>query len=258
MTDETGAPPGERRPDGQERKFRIDFIDPLFAVAIHIGFVENLFEHKWFKDRALPNTGESWADVLLFIIGLLVIVLSWVGYHNSINNKPIRDDWRFMLDIVLLVLYIFLLVYSSDVKWMAAWMVLIFVVYAAWDYAKTLEYPEDYYPNRQPRGPRTYISRCWSGWWRCRNSFPSFSEVVTFGWMVFFVVLLPLAHRPESGTTAGRIASAVIFGACACLYRFDKGHRGVVIRSLPMKVFMLFLFAYSLLFYSNALREWSI
>src|SRR5262245_4102359 len=88
----------------KERSFLIDFIDPLFAVVIHIGFVEGLSHQKWLHARSIPSSTEDWANLLLFVAGFLTIVLSWVGYHKSIKKRPIEGDMRFILDVVLLVL----------------------------------------------------------------------------------------------------------------------------------------------------------
>src|SRR5262245_38511415 len=98
----------EQRDDG---KFRIDFIDPLFAVAIHIGFVEGLLKEDWLHLYSVPATWQDWANLAMFSASLAVIVASWVGYHLSIARNAIIGDMRFVLDVLLLVLYIFLLLY---------------------------------------------------------------------------------------------------------------------------------------------------
>jgi len=95
------------RSPGSDSKSKIDFIDPLFAVAIHIGIVEGLMYTQWrFDDGLMGWTSLNWENVryvLLFAAGLWLLATSWVGYHNSIEHKPIVGDPRFILDIGLLL-----------------------------------------------------------------------------------------------------------------------------------------------------------
>src|SRR6184192_1594806 len=83
----------------------IDFLDPLFAVAIGIGFQDGLFHEKWLLEWQLPKDGDLF-NLFVFILGLLTITLSWFGYHKSIRNRSIEGKGRFILDVVLLVFYI--------------------------------------------------------------------------------------------------------------------------------------------------------
>lgn len=49
-----------------ESRFRIDFIDPLFAVAIHIGFVDGLMRESWLEQRQVPMHLRDYSDLLMF------------------------------------------------------------------------------------------------------------------------------------------------------------------------------------------------
>lgn len=239
-------------------RYKIDFIDPLFAVAIHIGFVEGLLMEDWLRDRKFPTSLNEVADILMFIAALGTLVMSWVGYHLSINNKAIQGISRFVLDVVILVFYILLLLYFREPSAMAILMVLIFVTYVLWDRAKTMEYPVDYY-GRQDRIPNVlqFISVCWRGWWEGRRGSPLIGEIVTFGWTIFYLALLPLTFLPANHSVTAKFAFAPIFLISNLLYRLDKGNRnrGYVICSIPAKLFLLSMLAYALLFYSGVLAE---
>ena len=131
-----------------ESKFRIDFIDPLFAVAIHIGFVEGLMEESWLSKRQVPLRIGDYADLVMFSAALWFLALSWVGYHTSIARRPILDDARFILDIFLLVLYILLFLYFRDPEYFAILLFAVFLIYTWWDFCKTKEYKTEYYGDK--------------------------------------------------------------------------------------------------------------
>src|SRR6266850_6590547 len=91
-----------RRP---ENSIFIDFLDPLFAVAISIGFQNGILLEPWLQNWVWPKSGELF-HLFVFVLGMLTITLSWFGYHQSIRNKPLESNGRFILDIELLILYI--------------------------------------------------------------------------------------------------------------------------------------------------------
>jgi hypothetical protein len=84
--------------DTATRPFVADFIDPLFAIALHIGLAEGLIKEQWFHDWSWP-IGNAAFNFFVFLLGFLTIVLSWVGYHVSIRANPIRGYMRFVFDI---------------------------------------------------------------------------------------------------------------------------------------------------------------
>src|SRR6266571_5487771 len=82
----------------------IDFLDPLFAVAIGVGF-EGILLEPWLKEWRIPK-GQDLFSLFVFILGILTITLSWFGYHKSIRKMSIEGRGRFIVDIELLILYI--------------------------------------------------------------------------------------------------------------------------------------------------------
>jgi hypothetical protein len=152
---------GAKTAEAEEpQKIGIDFIDPLFAVALHIGFNDWFIRQKWFEAWRFPSGVDEWFTVLTFWLGFWTIVLSWVGYHKSILTKPLLGHkLRFSLDVLLVVAYALLLVQSSDFFAVLTLLALIYVMYALWDWGKMLEYPPDEYPEKYPPGKKTRRER---------------------------------------------------------------------------------------------------
>src|SRR5207249_10854587 len=95
--------------DRAEAEYKIDFIDPLFAVAVHVGLTHGVLEEAWFIEWQLP-TGNEWLHLATWLLAFLTLLLSWVGYHESIKTKPLKGLWRFILDVLLVTAYAFLLI----------------------------------------------------------------------------------------------------------------------------------------------------
>jgi hypothetical protein len=240
------------KPSRDDNKFKIDFIDPLFAVAIHIGFVEGLLHENWLHTRGYPNSLSDIANLLLFIAAFWVIVASWVGYHKSIYVKPIIEEARFILDVVLLTLYIFLLLYFREPIGLVALMVAIYFLYVAWDFCKTKEYSNSYYETGTPGGLR-YLGMCFAGWLQPGRYTLLRSEVVTLGWMIFFLILFPFTLLPHMESDWGKIALAAILIVANSIYRCDKLWRGAWICSTPFKLFMAAMIIFLVLYYTRLL-----
>ena len=134
----------------------IDFIDPLFAVVLHISFVDLKATH-WFSDFRLIFIEPYSFHLMTLILVYLTMVLSWIGYHRSIKNNPINVEktWgrcRFGLDIVLLIFY-FILVASYENFRRELWVLFaIFVIFVFWDQAKRKEIPETSLDSTARRG----------------------------------------------------------------------------------------------------------
>lgn len=124
----------------------IDFIDPLFAVALNVSFAV-IFYEPWFKDLRLIFEPQHLFALGTLFLAYSVVITSWVGYHRSIRRKWIDVEkragrLRFILDVLLLIAYFVLLTSYGNFRrelWLA---VLIFVLFVAWDQGKRKEWPE--------------------------------------------------------------------------------------------------------------------
>ncbi|HLH88255.1 MAG TPA: hypothetical protein VKX28_07335 [Xanthobacteraceae bacterium] len=248
MPDPTSEPNGDRAAE----KFRIDFIDPLFAVAIHIGFVEGLLQEAWWKDERLPALGAELGHLSFFLAGLVVLVASWTGYHTSIALKPIRKEPRFWLDIVLLVAYIFLLLLFRRPAALAVSMAIIFIVYCLWDFFKTLEYADLYYEPAGAAGISEYMRRCFLGWLSLRPSHEWIGGIVNIGWTAFYIVLAPISFVNWFTSPLGNGVLALIFIVTTVAYRYDKANQGWLICSVPAKLIIAVMLLFAFLLCSDA------
>lgn len=136
-------------------RMALDFIDPLFAVVMSISFV-TVMETKWFKKPILITEEQTAFEILVLILGYLTVILSWVGYHQSIATKPIKLSskpgfYRFILDILLLIGYWLLLVKFESLWFVLLMLVLINFLFILWDQMKRLEYKEEDNLNSQKR-----------------------------------------------------------------------------------------------------------
>lgn len=135
--------------NGQEKaltrglQHRENFIELLFPIAIGTGFAEHVASillHKSY-DRTTGHAllvdkliGGSGFEIALLFVSMLAVTLSWNWYIPRIRAYPL-DTARFILDIVIVSMYLILLVSSwlYDV-WFVS-LAVIWWLYLAWDIA---------------------------------------------------------------------------------------------------------------------------
>lgn len=127
-------------------RMALDFIDPLFAVVVSIGLV-TVMAQPWFEGRGSLTMAFAF-DIGVLVLGGSTVILSWVGYHKSISTKPIRLEttpgfWRFIGDILLLLLYWLLLVKFQNFWFVLLTLVMIHIVFIGWDWLKKLEWDKN-------------------------------------------------------------------------------------------------------------------
>jgi hypothetical protein len=190
-----------------ERSIFIDFLDPLFAVAIGIGFEHGLLLEEWLQKWRYPNNDERF-NLFVFILGLLVITLSWFGYHKSIKKKPLEGRGRFIVDIVLLVLYILLLFKYKHFEAFLFFLTLIYLFFFFWDLLKIKEHYEEY---SQITGFLKRYSR----------------ELITLQWLIIFFGTAMLHHWLYQFWSDGNHSLYFLIFAYigTALYRIDKEHK---------------------------------
>ena len=132
----------------EDNRIAIDFIDPLFAVVLHISFVQ-IYEHEqWFWQPRLIFQEPHLFHASTLALGYMTVILSWIGYHVSMKKHWIDVErpsgkWRFFFDVLLLFAYFVLLVsyeYLRRELWVLAFIFLVFVL---WDRAKRIEWQEE-------------------------------------------------------------------------------------------------------------------
>ena len=155
--------------------FDIEFIDPLFAVALHLGLSHGIYQETWFRDWRLPQGDESF-HLGVFALSLLTLILAWVGYHGSIRRRPVKGFGRFIVDVVLVIFYATLLVKYTDFRATLFLLMCVYALYVIWDLFKSWEYHADY---ANVQGLRTRYRR----------------QIVTIIWFLVFIALWWLFSR---------------------------------------------------------------
>jgi hypothetical protein len=122
----------------------IDFIDPLFAVVLHISFVERVMREPWYTNLNVIFEAPHLFQAGTLFLAYVTIVNSWIGYHQSIKKSPIdvNKNWgmfRFALDIVLLFFYAVLVTNYDHFRRELFVLVIIFFIFFLWDQAKAAE-----------------------------------------------------------------------------------------------------------------------
>jgi succinate dehydrogenase hydrophobic anchor subunit len=115
----------------------VSFIDVLFAVVIGQSFVlltATDYYSAWFAEPLKNAFGLS---TLVLVYAL--VVTSWVGYHQSVENYPLKSVGRFLIDIVLLFLYYYAF---ANAKFFGSVLFAItasFFAYTIWDSIRIYE-----------------------------------------------------------------------------------------------------------------------
>jgi|GEM_PF-3717852 len=91
----------------------IQFVDIVFGVVVAQGFV------RYFD--LIINPGSSWFAFCVLVSAYIVIILSWIGYHQSISRYPYEvrtvKAWiRMFFDFLVVSVYARLLFSIADFK----------------------------------------------------------------------------------------------------------------------------------------------
>ena len=140
-----------------ENRIAIDFLDPLFAVILHLSF-DQIRHEPWFAIPKLIFVEPNLFYLAILSLGYTTVILSWIGYHVSVRKCGIDvqnpyGKWRFFFDIVLLFSYFVLLENYRNLGkelWVLAF---IFFVFMLWDHMKRLEWPDDRIEREKPKVP---------------------------------------------------------------------------------------------------------
>lgn len=137
-------------------KYGVPFIDFLFTLALWVGIVpeksfsnsKGIFSENWIINGTVPQVVDI-ANLLAFFLCALVMVLSWLGYHRSVGDRPHKDgQWygmgRFIVDTLLLFLYTILVMKFKSLEIILFLLPIIFSLYLLWDILQAFEYKEKY------------------------------------------------------------------------------------------------------------------
>jgi hypothetical protein len=206
--------PESAPPEDLRAKIRDDLIRRLFAVAISVGAATTLVQMSWVQNGRWPCLAE-WQQLFILVAAMTATVLSWDGYLWSIANRPLRNFWRFAIDVLLVFIYMFLLMTSKLLVWWLFLHALIYTLYAIWDLLTVYDWMPKYY--RRPV-PQQTIARVYLGGLKDSEDV-SRGPVITIVWGIYFWALYALNF---SGLN-NRIFVTTIFVLFGLwLYRKDK------------------------------------
>jgi hypothetical protein len=221
---------------------RSDIVKRLFAVAVSVGFAASLSKMRWVQAGTFPDGSEQ-EHIAGLLTALMATMLSWDGYLTSIARKPLRDFWRFFIDVCLIFTYMFLLMTSRHTHILAWGVVAIFCAYVVWDVLTIKQFPRSYASPQSRRG--RIITIYTSGFLGATSV--SRGPIITATWFIYFLVLA--LFTIIFGTThtflicAGIAAGLISYRADKQINRNARGGIGATIaRSLEIIFLWTFVF----------------
>ena len=193
-------------------KHFVNLVDIIFAVIIAQSFIA-------LSDSVLPLQLTTF-NFFTLIVAYLTIILSWVGYHESINLQHHRSWLRFALDLVILPVYLLLVNRFDDVGVFLLAFTILIILYLSWGVVKAWEYPKKKGAgcNHRPDYYR-YLLRL------------PYLPLVILVWLFYE------AHIPQASILSLEIRgwiSIAILGSIAILYRFQPTLRLLKRRKSPL------------------------
>jgi hypothetical protein len=172
---------------------RADLLRRLFAVAVSVGFAATLARMSWVQNGALPGPTEL-NQTLILATALLAAVLGWESHLLAMTEKPLFGIWRFLINLVLVFIYMFLLMASAHPECVLWTLAVIFVLYVVCD---VLTVREQIASAAVLDGmPRAGAAQIWSVY---ADGFTGRAQVspgpvITRAWAGYFVLLAVIAN----------------------------------------------------------------
>lgn len=235
MTEQTEAEQTPAKdPLNVVRENREDFMKRWFAIALSVGFATAISNMAWLRDGSAFEFGRpiDWEQVkqlARLFAAVIATIMSWEGYLLSISTKPLGDERRFYIDVLLVFLYLFLLL-TSKFPYFWLWIHAgAFVLYNLWDFLSIKEHPRAYI-NCPPALPTFAPTRREVYWGAIVGDDRIYhGPLITLLWPIYFVslpityhFLLPEEVREKPSTTIV-YAVLVIYGLLT--YRRDKKNK---------------------------------
>jgi hypothetical protein len=218
-------------------KIRDDFMRRLFAVAVSVGFATTFSKMEWVIQARIPNTQE-WAQLAVLGVAFLATIQSWDGYLVSIQAKKLYNSWRFTIDIVLVLIYMFLLINSNHYYILPPVMALVFLFYFLWDFLTIREHYTQYNKcaDRNDASFKEALSVYLKGAMDTTDIYKG--PIITLSWLVYFWMFagIVLLNKPKN-------VIFICFFELVGLYcyRWDKSVKFSMISRLALIVLCDFL-----------------
>jgi hypothetical protein len=214
----------------ERAKIRDDFMRRLFAVAISVGFASAFSNMGWVKQARYPDNSET-NQLLVLFIAFYATIQSWDGYLLSIQTKKLYGEYRFAIDILLVLIYMFLLINSMHYYILAPVLAIIFALYVVWDFLTIREHYSKFdlkssiqtAPLSEAIGIYLKGARDYADIYR--------GPIITFCWFLYFVIFYVIVALNDPKTVA--------FVCCfefigLFLYRKDKAYENDGVKGFRM------------------------
>lgn len=206
---------------------REEFMRRWFAIAISLGFASTVISTGWVQDGRWPPNENEWSHIFRLSAALLATLFSWEGYFISIQTKPLKDIWRYLIDVLLVFLYLFILITSKFPNYWLHLHAACFFIYAIWDLITISKYRTAFYEESILLTQPTVAQVYWGG--LLAKSGIRRGPIITLGWLIYFTAIASIV--PEIGREIERnemwltliAAILVIWGVV--IYRFNKSER---------------------------------
>lgn len=143
---------------------RSDFIKRLFSVAVSVGFASQLSKQTWLLSGDWPDI-KAVKEFVLLSTSIIAVVVSWDGYFVAITQRPLSDKGRYYVDILIVLLYIFLIIASGMQSIWHMTLCAIFLLYVIWDVLRAVSPPSSDAVPTSSYDPR----QNWFGPWTPRS-----------------------------------------------------------------------------------------
>src|SRR5262245_36210214 len=173
---------------------RADLVRRMFAVAISVGFAATLAKMNWVQNGALPAPAEL-NQTLILVTALLAAVLGWESHLAATTEKPLFGFWRFLVNLVLVFIYMFLLMASAHPECVLWTLAVIFLLYVVCDVLTMREQIAGDGPATDGvrRAGAAQIWNVYAGGFAGRAQV-SPGPAVTLAWTCYFVLLAVIAN----------------------------------------------------------------
>jgi hypothetical protein len=222
-------------------KIRDDLIRRLFAVAISVGAATTLYQMKWVQGGRAPCMAE-WQQLFVLAAALWATVLSWDGYLFSIAKRPLTTSSRFIIDILLVFIYMILLMTSRLLTWWVFLHALIYAFYVVWDWLSVREWLPQFYYGTEPEVPQT-VKKVYIGGFKDAPGV-SRGPVITIVWAIYFWALYFLNDRAlhwlkVPGLNERIVGTTALVVLGLYFYRKDKTNRYTICRRVALVAVLL-------------------
>src|SRR6476620_4349404 len=173
---------------------RADLVRRLFAVAISVGFAATLARMTWVQNGTLPNPAEL-NQTLILGTALLAAILGWDGPLLAMTDKPLFGFCRFLVNLALVFIYMFLLMSSAHPECLLWTLTVIFALYVLWDVLTMRERISSYDPALAgvPRATAAQIRNVYAGGF-ADGAHVSPGPAITLAWTGYFILLAIIAN----------------------------------------------------------------